>query len=306
MSKIMVIGSSNYDLMVYTDRFPKPGETIKGNSFEMGFGGKGANQACIAAKLGSEVYMVTRLGEDIFGRETYENYKNLGIHLDFVKFSQGVSSGVAPITVDMHSENSIVIVPGANDLLSYDDVDAALKNIAPNLVILQNEIRPEVTYYALKKAKELGIKTLYNPAPVPTESIPTEIFSAIDILILNETEAATIFNLDENNISAITQALLEIQKHHKCTIILTLGKKGSTYIVDGTVHFIEGISVNAVDTTGAGDCFIGSFAHFFTMGDDMATSLNKASKIAALSVTKRGTQKSYPTRTEADTFLEKF
>ena len=305
--KICVVGSCNYDMIAYTDRLPKQGETIMGNDFKMGFGGKGANQAVTAAKLGAEVIMVAKLGEDVFGKETLENFKKLEFNTKFVYFTDKASSGVAPIWVDKNGHNSIIVVSGANDLITVEDVEAARKAIASSkILICQNEIPLEVTKKALQIAREEGVTTLFNPAPAPTVELSNEYYELTDIFCPNETEAElltgkTVTTIDE----AIDAGRVLIKKGVK-KVLMTLGEKGCLFVTADSICHVPGVKVKPFDTTGAGDCFIGSYAFFAAAGLDDQEAARRACVVASISVQKAGTQTSVPRASELPPELLKF
>lgn len=275
--RIVVIGSANTDLTTFTDQFPRPGETIFARSFQLGFGGKGANQAVAARRCGAEVAMVARVGDDLFGTSTLENFRTLGMNTDHVTVTRGVSSGVAPIFVDSEGQNRILVVKGANDLLSPADVDAAADVIrAADFVILQLEIPIETVYYALAFARSNGVRSILNPAPA--QPLDWERVIAADFVIPNETEAET-----------IPSGTL---RH----VITTLGAQGA--MLEGKI--IAPFAVKPVDTTGAGDAFIGSLACFLAEGFAEADAISRANLYAALSTLSIGTQSSFVTRERFD------
>ena len=297
--KICVVGSSNYDLIAYTDRMPKIGETIHGNKFEMGFGGKGANQAVAAAKLGADVTMVTKLGEDVFGKETLENYKKLDMNEKYIYFTDKASSGVAPISVDSTGNNSIIVVAGANNLLTEDEVEAARSDIANSKVLIcQMEILLNVTKKALQIGREEGVTTVYNPAPAPKEGIPEDVIALADIFCPNETEAEILTGMSVETVDEAVAAGRALLEKGPKMIIMTLGERGCLIIEKESFKHVETEKVKAIDTTGAGDSFIGSFGYFYAAGFDVEESVKRANKVAAASVQKPGTQKSYPTAAE--------
>lgn len=294
--KIFVVGASNYDLISYTNRLPKPGETILGYDFKMGCGGKGANQAVAAAKLGADVTIMTKLGHDLFGQQTFKNYENLKIKTDYIYFAENVLSGVAPIWVDKHGCNSIIVVPGANDLMTAAEVEHARSAIAASHILLcQNEIPFSVTKKALQIAKEEGVVTIFNPAPVPDKKLSRDFFLSIDILCANEIEAGVLGQQTIDTISDAFDVGKKLIRKGVKKVLITLGKRGSVLVThDKCEHFKIMSEVKAVDTTGAGDCFIGVFSYFYakTLNDRIA--LQKAQYVAAMSVQKYGTQSSYP------------
>ncbi|HJO92594.1 MAG TPA: ribokinase [Victivallales bacterium] len=297
--RICVVGSSNYDLVAYTDRIPKLGETIHGNKFEMGFGGKGANQAVTAAKLGANVTMITKLGEDVFGKQTLENFEKCGVNTDYVYFTDKASSGVAPITVNKEGNNSIIVIAGANNLITEEEVEAARPTIAASkAVICQMETLLNVTKRAMQIAREEGVTTIFNPAPAPEDGFPEEILKLSDIFCPNESETELLTGMPVTNIEeAIAAGRCLINKGPK-KVLMTLGEKGSLLITPDDYVHVEPYSVEAVDTTGAGDCFIGSYAYFHSAGVEEREAIRRANYIAALSVQKPGTQKSYPSAAE--------
>jgi ribokinase len=272
--RIVVVGSANVDLTTFTDAFPRPGETIFGREFHLGFGGKGANQAVAAALCGSQVSMVARLGDDLFGPATIENLKSRGIDTAHVKITPGVSSGVAPIFVDTAGQNRILVVKGANDRLSPADIDAAGDVIrAADCVVLQLEIPLETVYYTLAFARRHGVRSILNPAPA--QELDFARVADADYLIPNETEA-----------EVLTGGLADAR------VIVTLGDQGARTCDNRFPPY----PVKPVDTTGAGDAFIGSFATFLASGDSESDAIRKANVYAALSTLAIGTQSSFVPR----------
>lgn len=297
--KICVVGSSNVDLVSYAPRLPKLGETVPGSTFLKGFGGKGANQAVMAAKLGAQVSMVTRIGDDIFGRDYLENYQTLGFDTTYVLTTPDIATGVAPIWVDETSgNNAIIVVPGANGLLSPADVEDARAAIeGANVVVCQWEVRLESTLAALRISHENGILTLFNPAPAQ-DSLPDELYRLCDILCPNESETEALTGHPVGTIKeAETAAKLLLAKGVK-NVILTLGERGSLLVNKQEAHHVPTTSVKAVDTTGAGDAFVGSIAYFLAAGIPLQESIARANQVAAVSVQKPGAQSSFPTRAE--------
>ncbi|EDV21742.1 expressed hypothetical protein [Trichoplax adhaerens] len=282
----------------YVSRMPKPGETIEGHKFEVGFGGKGANQCIMAAKLGATTAMIARVGDDTFGSSTIENFKENGVDISKVMVTSNISTGVAPIIVNDEGENSIVIVSGANKLLSIDDVKAA-GNMMSNakVVACQLEIPLESVYAALKTAKEFGAKTILNTAPA-NKDLDVSIFKFVDILCLNETETEIMTGLAVSNVDEAKKSACILAEKGPEYVLITLGKQGAVIAgKDGKppVH-VEGVSVKAVDTTGAGDAFVGSIAYFMAKHPQLlfAEIVKRSCHVAAVSVCRKGTQKSYP------------
>jgi ribokinase len=294
--KICVVGASNIDLISYVPRMPKLGETLHGTKFTIGFGGKGANQAVMAARLGGEVAMVTKLGQDIFGEDTLKNFEDNGINTQGVTFTEEAFSGVAPIAVDPNGDNSIIIVSGANDKLSVADLHAAKEVItAAQVMVCQLEIPVEISLEALRLAKAAGVTTIFNPAPARAE-LPAEIYQLSDIFCPNETETELLLDSPiRTQEQAVAGAQAFLERGAK-TVILTLGERGSLLVTPDTTEMVPAEPVAAVDTTGAGDAYIGSLAYFLAAGKPLVDAMQRANQIAAISVQHPGTQTSFPHR----------
>jgi ribokinase len=304
--RIAVVGSNMMDLVTYVDRMPVKGETVEAPSFEMGHGGKGANQAVAAAKLGAAVAMVTAVGDDLFADATIRNFEALGIDTTHVRRVKGQPSGVAPITVEPNGENSILIEKGANAHLSPTDIDRAADILkACDLILLQLEVPLETVYAAIAFGKRHGVKTVLNPAPA-TAVLDVDRIRDVTFFIPNETELAILAGMPvdkESNIVAAARTLLD---KGFGTVIVTLGSRGALLTTPTDVQKIEPVAVKAVDTTGAGDAFVGSFARFFAGGLPLEAALKQAALYAADSVTRRGTQKAYASADEFKTFCDNF
>lgn len=296
---IVVVGSANIDLVTYTDEFPRPGETIFGRSFSLGFGGKGANQAVAARLCGANVSMVARVGDDLFGPATIENFRSQGIDVSRVLITPGVSSGVAPIFVESSGQNRIWVVKGANDRLSPADVDAAADLLRQaDFIVLQLEIPRETVYYTLRFARTHGIRTILNPAP----GQPLDLSAAgnADYVIPNETEAEALSGMPVRNLDEARACAQRLLQGGLRRVIVTLGANGALCVgSDGDRH-VPPFKVATVDTTGAGDAFIGSLACFLASGDEEMEAISRANLYAALSTTAPGTQKSFVTRERFD------
>lgn len=295
-----MVGSSNIDLISRVPRLPMPGETLIGSKFQMGFGGKGANQAVMAAKLGAQVSVVTKVGDDIFGHDTRKNYEKHGIDITYVLFDSERFSGVAPIAVDENTgANSIIIVPGANDGLSPQDVRNAAPAIhAAQVVICQLEIPIETTLEAFRVAREKpGVLTILNPAPAAP--LPDELIALSDIIAPNEVEAAMLTDMPTTTDAEAVAAGRRLQERGAKTVVMTLGARGAL-ILDGVSEPVRVAAqqVQAVDTTGAGDAFVGSLAYFLAVGRVLKDAVERACAIATKSVLKTGTQISFPWREE--------
>lgn len=287
------------DLTTFTDRFPRPGETIFGRSFHLGFGGKGANQAVAAKRCGGDVSMVARVGEDLFGPATINNFERVGIDTRFVMKTERVSSGVAPIFVDSSGQNRILVVKGANDRLSPADVDAARDVIASAaFVILQLEIPLETVQYALRFARECSVRTILNPAP--GQALPLDQLGPIDYLIPNETEAEVLTGMTVASRDDARACVLYLLEKGIERVILTLGQDGAWLGTKAGVTHVPAYPVQAVDTTGAGDAFIGSLACFLGQGIPEAEAIQRANLYAALSTLAIGTQSSFVDRARFD------
>jgi ribokinase len=297
--RIAVIGSANIDLTTFSDRFPKAGETIFGQKFDLGFGGKGANQAVASRLCGADVFMVARVGSDLFGPATIENFKKLGIDATHVKQIEGVSSGVAPIFVEPNGQNRILVVKGANDLLKPADVDAAanlLKTI--DCMVLQFEIPLETVYYSVSFARKNNIRCVVNPAPA--QPIDMSALVGLDYFVPNESEAENITGMPVRNVDDAKKCAKKLLSGGVKRIILTLGANGSLLAGRDGMEHVPAFSVKSVDSTGAGDAFIGSFAVFLGEGLPEREAVRRANLYAGLSTTGVGTQKSFYDRARYD------
>jgi len=298
--RIAVVGSANIDLTTFTAEFPKPGETIFGQKFDLGFGGKGANQAVAARLCGAEVFMVARVGSDLFGPATIENFKKLGIDASQVKQVEGLSSGVAPIFVDPHGQNRILVVKGANDALKPADVDAAadvLKSV--DCIVLQFEIPIETVYYTVDFARKHGVRCIVNPAPA--QPIDMKALTGLDYFVPNESEAETISGMPVRNLDDAKKCADKFLAGGIQRIIVTLGANGSLLASRDGMQHVAPFPVKAIDSTGAGDAFIGSFAVFLAEGLPERDAVQRANLYAGLSTTGIGTQKSFYDRARYDT-----
>ena len=284
--KVCVVGSANIDQVSYVKRTPNDGETVFGDSYQMGFGGKGANQAVMAGILGAEVYVITCLGSDVYRDMTIENFKNNDVITDYIQTVDG-SSGVAPIWVDESGQNRIIVIPGANDLIDGSLAIEALEEIGkPDVLVGQFEIPMNVNEQVFSYAYKIGVKTVLNPAPA---NKPSDILlQNTSWFIPNEIEFEEIYGdvFNENN-------LLLFAKNVDTNVVVTLGEKGCAYIKNNSVKIIKADSVKAIDTTGAGDAFVGAFSFALASKLDIEECLKLALKKATDSVTKKGTQSSY-------------
>ncbi len=298
-----MVGSCNVDLIARVPRMPQPGETLTGTHFQIGFGGKGANQAVMAAKLGARVSVVGRVGSDVFGKDTRRNFSELGVDTTYLGVDGSLPSGVAPITVDEATgQNSIIIVPGANYGFGAAEVHAAAAAIqGANVVICQLEILLETTKEAFRVARAAAHPPLTILNPAPAVPLPDDLLQLTDILIPNETEATILTGLPVETDEQAETAARALQARGVKTVIITLGKRGALF-VEGTApgQRVAAQPVQAVDSTGAGDAFVGSLAYFLGAGRSLRQAVEKACAIATQSVLKTGTQTSFPTRAEAE------
>ena len=302
--RIVMVGSSMVDLIAYVPRLPAPGETLAGSDFRQGHGGKGSNQAVMAARLGAGVAVVVCLGDDAFGPGTRQNYLDHGIDAAHVHLIRGVPSGVAPICVDVNTgQNSIVVVPGANARLDAAKVRAAADLIGDaDAVLCQLETPLEATVEAFGIARDRGTMTILNPAPAaPMPDGLHGLLRLTDVLIPNETEAAALTGLPIDSDGRAATAAARLREMGPKTVVLTLGGRGACVLAGGRggrAEFVAAERVEAVDTTGAGDAFVGAFAFFHAGGRDAAESARRACRVATRSVLRPGTQSSFPTRDE--------
>lgn len=296
---IAVVGSANVDLSTFTDEFPRPGETIFGREFHLGFGGKGANQAVAARLCGAEVSMVARVGDDLFGPATIQNFAARGIDTTHVLRTPGVSSGVAPIFVDSAGQNRILVVKGANDKLSPDDVDAASGILSrADFVVLQLEVPIETVYHTLRFGRAHGVRTILNPAP--GQALDMREISNADYVIPNESEAEALGGMPLANFEDARGCAEHLLQKGLRRVIITLGANGALCASSDGIHHVPPFAVRAIDTTGAGDAFIGSLAYFLASGRDELEAIARANLYAALSTLQVGTQKSFATRERFD------
>ncbi len=293
------MGSANIDLTTFADRFPKPGETIFGQRFDLGFGGKGANQAVAARLCGADVFMVTRVGSDLFGPATIENFKKLGIDTTHVKQVEGLSSGVAPIFVEPNGQNRILVVKGANDAVKPADVDAAAEMLkGADCIVLQFEIPLETVYYTVAFARKHGIRCIVNPAP--GQPVDMGALNGLDYFVPNESEAESITGIPVRTIDDAKKCASKLVSDGIRRVIITLGAKGSLLAGGEDGQHVPAFAVKSIDSTGAGDAFIGSFAVFLADGVAETEAVQRANLYAGLSTTGVGTQKSFYDRVRFD------
>jgi ribokinase len=331
-ARVCVVGSCNQDQITYAARLPGPGETLMGDSFQVGFGGKGANQCVMAARLsgGDTVSMVGALGSDSIAKDTLQHFSEEGVDVSHMRACEGVSSGVAPIWVDAKGENSIIVVPGANALVSEEQATAALAALKPSVVLCQNEIPLSSTAAALAAGRAGGAITFFSPAPAPKEPLPEAMYAATSVLLPNVVEAAQLSGCSTGSgaIADVVGAAEALLARGCSAVVVTLGSRGSVVMCAGdaatdALHVPSVRVATVVDTTGAGDAFSGSLAFFYSLLLSAATSaatsgpagsgavdkkllveaVRRATFVAADTVTKKGTQSSYARRSELPSAL---
>lgn len=293
---ICVVGAALIDLISYVPRLPLPGETLHGTDFRIGYGGKGANQAVMAARLGARVAMVTRVGRDTFGEGMLENFRQQGIDVTHVAVDPDAPSGVAPIAVEPGGENAIVIVTGANARMTIADLEPAHDAIAAADVLLcQLEIPIEVTLAAMRAAAGASTITVLNAAPAA--ELPAGALADVDVLCVNESEAATLVGAPVEAGGEL-EAARALRRLGPRASVVTLGGRGCAVASEGGEALVPGKQVEVVDTTGAGDAFAGTLAHALAGGASLADAAERANAVAAISVGRRGTQTSFPSADE--------
>ncbi|MGM8211294.1 ribokinase [Virgibacillus sp. W0430] len=303
MANITVVGSYVVDLMSRTPHIPSAGETVLGGPFRMGPGGKGGNQAVAAARLGSNVTMLTKVGKDIFGDEAIKNFENEGIETTHISRHPEEVTGTALIAVDDSSENMIVVAPGACGKITKSDVEKAKADFEKaDVVLLQLETSMEAVEATVEQAQQLGKTIILNPAPY--QEVTAELLSKVTYITPNETEATLLTGVEVNDEASAREAAAILQEKGVQTVIITLGKKGC-FIHDGTDEgrFVQAFQVEAVDTTGAGDAFNGAFATFIADGFPLDEAVIRANAVGALSVTKIGTAPAMPYKEDLEQFL---
>ena len=301
--KIVVVGSSNMDLVVKSPRIPAKGETILGGDFIMTPGGKGANQAVAAAKLGAEVYFVAKLGDDIFGRQSLSNFQKVAVQTEYVVQTNEAPSGVALITVDDAGDNVIVVAPGANLKLSPEDVRKAQSAIASSgAVAAQLEVPLETVEFAARLANDAGVPFILDPAPA--QKLSPEFLGMVDVLTPNETEAEILTGIEVTDEKSALVAAKDLLERGVTAIILTMGANGYLLATKEGAEFVPSVKVDAIDATAAGDAFTGSLAVGLAQGKTLRNAALFANHVAALSVTKMGAQSSMPDAGQVENFMK--
>lgn len=299
MKNIVVIGSTNTDMVVKASHLPAGGETVLGGEFLMNAGGKGANQAVAAARYGNRVVFVAKTGNDLFGERVRSSLREDDIVTDYVSVDPLHPSGVALITIDARAENCIVVASGANMYLSTADVDAAREEIsAADVVLMQLESPIETVTYAARMAAEAGVKVVLNPAPAPDKPLPEELMRSLYLITPNRSEASRLSGIEVKDLESAREAAKAILDRGPQSVIITLGGDGSLVYDGQEFTFIEATRVEAVDTTAAGDTFNGVLATMVAEGRNLIDAAREASLAAAISVTRMGAQPAAPTRAE--------
>ena len=305
MKKILVVGSSNTDLIIKVSEIPRPGETLLGGKFMTFPGGKGANQAVAAARAGGDVIFIASVGEDAYGLGSIKDYKLDNINTEDIKICKGVPSGIAMITISDSGENAITVASGANEKLLPDDLDEAEEAFdEADYMIIQLETPLETVEKAICLCREFKTTVILNPAPAA--ELSDVILSGVDIITPNETEAESLTGIKVEGAKDAEKAAEALHKHGIGTVIITMGSAGA-FVSDkasGLVKMIAGFSVSAEDTTAAGDVFNGQLAVALSEGLSLEKAIRMAHGAAALSVQKLGAQSSIPRREETDYFLE--
>lgn len=298
----MVIGSSNTDLVIRTPRFPSPGETLIGGAFDTFAGGKGANQAVAACRLGGDVTFVTKIGLDSFGESALSGFEKEGIHTSFVFKDEDLPSGVAMIMLDANGQNSIIVAPGANQSLSEADIQSISEALSEtDLLLLQLEVPLNTVLFSIRQAHEIGKRVILNPAPAV--ELPFDIYPLIDIITPNESEAKILTGIevvDKTTASKAASRLLDMGVGH---VVITMGDMGVFYKDAKSEIVLPAKKTQVVDTTGAGDIFNGALAVCLAEGRSWEAALQFANIAASIGVGRMGAQASVPFRAEVDQLL---
>jgi ribokinase len=299
---IVVVGSSNTDMIVKVPKIPRPGETIVGGTFATAAGGKGANQAVAAARAGARVTFVARVGRDMFGEQALEGFRREGLNVDFVLQDPEAPSGVALIFVEESGENSIAVAPGANNSLTPEDVERAGDVLqSADVLVLQLESPLETVRKATDTAAAAGVRVILNPAPA--QAVGDDVLKNVAILTPNETEAEFLSGVKVEGESGAAEASSRLLERGPEAVLLTLGARGVFVATKDGTELVPAFRVEAVDTTAAGDVFNGTLAVALAEGRDLAGAVRFASAAAALSVTKLGAQPSAPARKEIEAMM---
>ena len=296
---IVVVGSTNTDMVIKTSKLPLPGETILGGNFLMNPGGKGANQAVAASRLNGEVTLVAKTGEDVFGLQTKKLFQSENLNAEFLFSDPDFPSGIALITVDEQAENCIVVAPGANSRLVREDINLAKEAILQAaIVLMQLEIPLDTVLYTAEIAFQAGIKVILNPAPA--QQLPDELMKMLYMITPNETEAELLTGIAVTDLSSGEKAASVLLEKGAKVVVITLGSKGALLVTEGVCELIPTYPVEPIDTTAAGDCFNGALAVALSEGSGLTAAIAFANRAASLSVTRMGAQASAPYRHELE------
>jgi len=291
MNKLIIIGSINQDIVIKSNKIPKPGETVFGNQMHFFSGGKGANQAIAASNFGKDVTFFGKVGDDVFGNNLIKYFAKLNLNARIEKIKKE-STGTAIINVDPSGENAITLVKGANDLFSEKDISILDNYQDSDYILLQNEINQDFNHLLIESASLKNMKVIVNPAP--SYEMPLHIIKKCDTIIVNEHELQEVFRLENySKIKDIKDVLFNLSKTYSINIILTLGSKGAVAVIEDELYINEGKKVNVVDTTGAGDCFCGVYTAAISRGKSPKEALRQANRAAAISVTRLGANFSF-------------
>jgi ribokinase len=304
MGKIVIVGSSNTDLVVRAQKIPAPGETVIGNDFFMNPGGKGANQAVTIAKLGAEASFIAKVGDDDYGRNSIENYKRANLDVSHVYIDENAHSGVALIVVDGSGENAITVSSGANHKLCKEDIDQARSLIeSAGIVLMQLEIPMQIVEYVADIAFAKGVKVILNPAPAA--KLSKALLSKLYLIIPNETECEILTGIKITNQESKITAAGQLLDSGVKNVILTIGSKGSSLVNSEGCINVPAILQKAVDTTAAGDVYCGALCVALSEGSDLPEAMRFATAASSISVTRPGAQASIPSREEVESLLAK-
>jgi len=307
MKKTIVLGSVNMDLVVSTNRVPEGGETLTGDNFHLIPGGKGANQAVAIKRQEGSVSMIARVGDDVFGNELLDKLSENMVDVKHVKKDKFASSGVALIVVEKNGQNRIIVVAGANGHLNITDVEKAFNLLEEcEFLVVQLEIPLDVVNYAVTNARNRNIKTILNASPIPENLLQDDFLRKINYLIVNETEAQVLTNIKVDDKESAINAAKILQRKTSGTVLLTLGAQGAVTAIEDEVWHTKAFTVNAVDTTAAGDAFIGGFITSLQRDNDLKNAVLHGCASGALATCKFGAQPSLPTLSETNEFLSNY
>ena len=296
---ILVIGSSNTDLVIQTSHFPEPGETVMGGVFSTFAGGKGANQAVAASRLGAKVTFVARVGNDDFGRQAIDSFDKEGITTSHIFIDENEPTGVASIIINKDGENTIVVAPGANNMLSKTDIEGIVSLVeATDIVLVQLEVPLETVTFVIQLAHKLHKKIILNPAPAV--KLDYNLFSYLDIITPNESETKILLGKKVSDLKSASEAAQVFLDKGVKNVVITLGKQGAFFKNDHEEYLIPAIKTEVIDTTGAGDTFNGALAVAISEGKSWRDALDFSNKAAAISVSRLGAQSSIPFRKEIE------